>query len=71
MKLVITNTDQITVINNAACRVWHGVTADGIPCTVFVHRIAVRDDRDSSQFERELTEQQQPLQMRHLLEILK
>ena len=56
MKIMITSTDQITRIDGVPVRVWEGVTADGTPCHVFVHRIAVRDDQDCSRFEAELKE---------------
>lgn len=56
MKIQIEATDQLTTLDGVSVRVWNGVTEDGIPCTLFVHRIAVRDDADCSRFERELIE---------------
>lgn len=60
MQLQIEATDKITTLDGVQCRYWEGVTEDGIPCKVFVHRIAVRDDNDSSKFEAELTEKMPP-----------
>ena len=56
MTITITATDRLTEMDGVPVRVWDGVTANGIPCHVFVHRIAVREDRDCSQFEAELAE---------------
>ena len=57
MAIQITKTDQIVDLDGVACRLWHGVTAGGVPCEVFVHRVAVREDHDSAAFEAELSEQ--------------
>ncbi|MBX3451009.1 MAG: hypothetical protein KF777_15700 [Planctomycetaceae bacterium] len=32
-----------------------------MPCLVYVHRLAVRDDHDASQFQQELAEQSPPI----------
>lgn len=60
MQITIESTDQVTRIDQVPVRVWNGVTEDGTPCKVFVHRLAVRDDQDTERFERELTEQLPP-----------
>lgn len=60
MQVQIESTDKLTTIDGVPVRVWNGVTAEGTPCLVFVHRIAVHKDHDSSQFERELQEQLPP-----------
>lgn len=54
MQVQIESTTELATLDGVLCRLWNGVTADGVPCLVYVHRIAVRDDRDSSQFEKEL-----------------
>jgi hypothetical protein len=41
-------------------RVWEGTTAMGVPCHAFITCIAVANDADQSQFERELIEQKPP-----------
>lgn len=56
MQIQIESTDQITVIGGVQCRVWKGTTASGIPCILFVHRIAVDRAEDSAEFDRELRE---------------
>ena len=60
MQIQIESTDQITFMDGVPVRVWHGVTADGTACKVFVHRIAVHNAENSTQFERELSEQLPP-----------
>lgn len=60
MKLQIESTDRIVLINGVPARVWEGTTEGGVPCLCFVTRVAVRNDRDSSEFERELLEQGPP-----------
>ena len=60
MRIAIEATDQITKIDGVPVRLWEGTTEQGTPCKVFVHRIAVRDDHDSSQFDAELQEQLPP-----------
>jgi hypothetical protein len=37
-------------------RIWEGRTASGIPCHAYITRIAVADNLDASEFERELVE---------------
>lgn len=70
MKLTITATEKITDFEGVPVRVWEGVSETGVPCIVFVHRIAVREDHDASQFEAELLRKLPPgvkLDLRHIL----
>lgn len=60
MKLQIQATEKLTEIAGVPVRLWEGKTESGIPCKVFVHRVAVHNDHDSSQFETELKEQMPP-----------
>lgn len=60
MQIQIESTDQLTTMNGVPCRAWNGVTADGTPCIVFVHHIAVHKDHDAAQFDKELAEQLPP-----------
>lgn len=60
MHLQIESTDQITHMDGVPVRVWQGTTANGVPCLVFVHRIAVHRDQDTADFDRELAEQLPP-----------
>lgn len=62
MKLTIESTPMITEVDGAQVRVWRGTSETGAQCYVFVKRIAVREDQDQSQFERELLELQ-PVQV--------
>jgi hypothetical protein len=56
MKITIESTATCTTLDGVRVRVWEGVTEKGVRCHVFVHRVAVRDDLDTKQFERELAE---------------
>lgn len=42
-------------------RLWEGTTEKGIPCHAFIARIAVHQDLDASEFERELQAKHAPL----------
>jgi hypothetical protein len=70
MKIVIESTDMLTNIDGVAVRVWNGVTAEGVACLVFVHRLAVHNDLDSSRFDAELREELPPgraVDLRHII----
>jgi hypothetical protein len=71
MKIAIEATDKLTMFDGVPVRMWEGVTERGTRCKVFVHRIAVHNDEDSSQFEAELAEQlppaPQPINLRQIL----
>lgn len=41
MKLTIESTDELTQLDNATCRVWHGTTENGVPCVLYVRAIRV------------------------------
>ena len=60
MQIQIEATDQLTHFDGVPVRVWKGVTAGGVECLVFVHRIAVHKDQDPTEFDRELQEQLPP-----------
>lgn len=60
MKIVIEATDKLTAIDGVPVRLWEGITENGVKCKVFVHRVAVHNDEDPQQFERELVEQMLP-----------
>ncbi len=60
MELMIEATSTITTIDGVPCRIWNGTTKGGVPCKVFVHRVAVHNQDDSAEFEAELQEQMPP-----------
>ena len=64
MRVQAESTEKIVQLRIGAvdvpARVWEATTEAGVECLLFVTRVAVRNDRDSSQFERELTEQNPP-----------
>lgn len=70
MEIQITSTDQITTIDGVPVRLWEGVTANGVRCKVFVHRLAVHNDDDASQFDAELKAQLPPARTMPLSMIL-
>jgi hypothetical protein len=60
MKINISSTTKIVQVNGVPARIWEGQTESGISIHCFVTRIAVKSDQDTSQFEKELEEQQLP-----------
>jgi hypothetical protein len=54
MKVNLTSTTKIVEINGMRCRVWEGHTDSGIPMHAYIPRVAVANEHDSSQFDREL-----------------
>jgi hypothetical protein len=65
MKLTIESTAHVVTLEKGdskiPARVWTGKTESGIPCDVFITRVAVKDEGNNcAQFERELKEQQRP-----------
>ena len=54
MKIKLSQTSQITHLNGVPARIWEGETENGVPIVCFITRVAVRDDKDSSELEREL-----------------
>lgn len=70
MKIEMVATEKLTNIDGVPVRLWEGTTERGTKCKVFVHRIAVHNDDDASQFETELREQVPPgvmVDLRHIL----
>jgi hypothetical protein len=51
MKIQMEATEHVVSIDGVECRIWNAVTDSNIPCFVFVHRIAVREEEDLEQFE--------------------
>lgn len=60
MKIAIESTAKIVTINGVPARIWEGHTASGIPVHCYVTRIAVKEDADCGDFERELQEHAKP-----------
>jgi hypothetical protein len=63
MKIMIEPAGEITHLDGVPVRPWKGTTDEGVPCIVYVHRLAVRDDQDTSAFERALAEQAPPSEL--------
>lgn len=60
MKITIESTNKTVELNGVPARIWEGHTESGIPVHCFVTRLAVPNDADCSQFERELEEHKPP-----------
>lgn len=66
MKAQIVSTDRIVTIKaigfegQTKARVWEGVSEAGVPFTAYIPLVQVSKRADNSQFERELSEHQQP-----------
>lgn len=60
MKLTIESTPQLTEIDGVPVRHWEGTSEEGVKCHVFIHRIAVGNEKPCEQFETELREMGQP-----------
>jgi len=60
MKVTLESTTKIVELTlngqTLPARIWEGTTEHGIPCHAYITRIAVHQDLDASQFERELQE---------------
>jgi len=60
MEVTLHSTPKIVLLvvegREVPARIWEGTTASGIPCHAYVTRIAVADNLDASEFERELVE---------------
>jgi hypothetical protein len=70
MEIIIKSTDILTNIDLVPVRLWEGTTERGIKCKVFIHRLAVHNDDDCSEFEQELKETMQPGRVLSLRQVL-
>src|SRR5437899_198422 len=65
MIVTLHSTDKIVELTlngqTLPARLWEGETASGIACHAFITRIAVHQDLDASEFERELQEKHAPV----------
>jgi hypothetical protein len=63
MKVTMESTSKIVQLNGVPARIWEGTTETGIPCHVYVTRIAVAEGLQPEQyrdFEVELSETRKP-----------
>lgn len=56
MKVNLESTTKIIELNGVPVRVWQGKTENGIEVHAFITRIAVHNDLDASEFEKDLRE---------------
>jgi hypothetical protein len=60
MTITVHQTDKIVELDGVKCRIWEGTTAKGVPMHAYIPRVAVANDQDASEFERDLKEQRPP-----------
>jgi len=60
MKVMAESTSKIVQVNGVPARIWEGTTEAGVPCHLFVTRVAVVEGADQTQFEAELQECKPP-----------
>lgn len=54
MQVQLESTTKFVTVNGVPARVWEGRTSSGIPVHAYITRIAVHEDQDHAEFEREL-----------------
>jgi hypothetical protein len=60
MKITIESTSKTVELNGLPSRIWEGHTDSGIPVHCFITRIAVHENQDCTEFEKELQEHRKP-----------
>lgn len=64
MQVTLENTDKVVFLEldgvTVPARIWEGHIANGIACHAYITRIAVRDQDNAAEFERDLKEQRKP-----------
>jgi len=60
MRVILESTTKHVRLNGVPARIWEGKTDSGIPCHAYITRIAVGQDQDSAEFDRELKEHKSP-----------
>jgi hypothetical protein len=60
MKITIESTSHMTEINGVPARVWEGHTERGVPVICCITRLAVHEDADAGELERDLKEVRPP-----------
>jgi hypothetical protein len=56
MRILIESTAELVTLEGVPCRVWSGVTEEGTPCIVYVHRVA-SESAHEAEFSKELVAQ--------------
>lgn len=60
MKVTLENTDKVVLLTigevTVPARIWEGTTANGVACHAYITRIAVAENADAVEFERDLQE---------------
>lgn len=60
MRIILESTTKIVEVNGVPARIWEGATQSGIPLHAYVTRVAVAEDENQEDFERELQEHRAP-----------
>jgi hypothetical protein len=61
MRIQMESTAIIVTVQGVKCRVWNGVTEDGVQCFAFVACLAFRADHPPTGIEAELIEMDAPI----------
>jgi hypothetical protein len=56
MKINIESTTKVVQLNGVPARIWEGTTDSGMKIHAFITRVAIGEDEDGTQFEKELRE---------------
>jgi len=56
MKITLESTTKFVWLNGVPTRIWEGTTDSGIALHAYIARVAVREDKDCTQFDAELRE---------------
>lgn len=60
MRVELVSTSKIVELNGVPARIWEGRTAGGVACHAYITRIAVANELDATEFERELQQHAPP-----------
>jgi hypothetical protein len=60
MKVTLESTSKIVHVNGVPARIWEGHTITGTPIHCYVTRVAVAQEEDTADFEKELQEHAAP-----------
>ena len=60
MRITLESTTKIVEVNGVPARIWEGATESGIPIHVYVTRVAVEEQRNQEEFDRQLQTHRAP-----------
>lgn len=60
MRIQIESTDNLVRLDGTLCRVWDGFTEKGMPCKVFVLRVAMDEQQSTLEADQDLVQVGEP-----------